>query len=66
MTVYQLRICYILLDGIIAIMKSTENGTGSSKKMDGNWNRNNLKSTRRIYTFGILKCSEKFKGLDLA
>jgi len=30
--------------------------TGSSKKMDGIWNRYNLKSTRRIYTFGILKC----------
>jgi len=39
--------------------------TGSSKKMDGIWNRYNLKSTRRIYAFGILKCSEKFKGLDL-
>ena len=38
---------------------------GSSKKMDGNWNRYNLKSTRRIYTFGIIKCSEKFKVLDL-
>ena len=39
--------------------------TGSSKKMDGIWNRYNLKSTGRIYTFGILKCSEKFKVLDL-
>ena len=39
--------------------------TGLSKKMDGIWNRNNLKSTGRIYTFGILKCSEKFKVLDL-
>jgi len=27
--------------------------------MDGIWNRYNLKSTRRIYTFGVLKCSEK-------
>ena len=35
--------------------------TGSSKKMDGIWNRYNLKSTGRIYTFGVLKCSEKFK-----
>ena len=26
--------------------------------MDGIWNRYNLKSTRRIYTFGVLKCSE--------
>jgi len=39
--------------------------TGSSKKMDGIWNRYNFKSTRRIYTFGVLKCSEKFKVLDL-
>ena len=39
--------------------------TGSSKKMDGIWNRCNLKRTRRIYTFGVLKCSEKFKVLDL-
>ena len=39
--------------------------TGSSKKVDGIWNRYNLKSTGRIYTFGILKCSEKFKVLDL-
>ena len=34
--------------------------TGLSKKMDGIWNRYNLKSTGRIYTFGILICSEKF------
>ena len=33
--------------------------------MDGIWNRHNLKSTRRIYTFGVLKCSEKFQVLDL-
>jgi len=39
--------------------------TGSSKKMDGIWNRYNLKSTRRIYTCGVLKCSETFKVLDL-
>ena len=39
--------------------------TGSSKKMDGIWNRYNLKSTRRIYTCGVLKCSEKCKVLDL-
>jgi len=39
--------------------------TGLSKKMDGIWNSYNLKSTGRIYTFGILKCSEKFKVLDL-
>jgi len=35
------------------------------EKMDGIWNRYNLESTRRIYTFGILKCSEKFNVLDL-
>ena len=39
--------------------------TGLSKKMDGNWSPYNLKSTGRIYTFGVLKCSEKFKVLDL-
>ena len=39
--------------------------TGLSKKIDGIWNRYNLKSTGRIYTFGVLKCSEKFKVLDL-
>ena len=33
--------------------------------MDGIWNRYNLKSTGQIYTFGILKCSEEFKVLDL-
>ena len=30
-----------------------------------NWNRYNLKSTGRIYTFCVLKCSEEFKVLDL-
>jgi len=39
--------------------------TGLSKNMGGIWNRYNLKSTGRIYTFDILKCSEKFKVLDL-
>jgi len=33
--------------------------------MDGIWTRYNLKSPWRIYTFGVLKCSEKFKVLDL-
>ena len=33
--------------------------------MDGIWNRYNLKSTGRIYTFRVLKGSEKFKVLDL-
>jgi hypothetical protein len=33
--------------------------------MDGIWNRYNLKSTRRIYKFGVLKFSEKFKVSDL-
>ena len=44
---------------------TTNSNTGLSKKMDGIWNRYNLKSTGRIYTFGVLKCSEKFKVLDL-
>ena len=35
--------------------------TELSKKMDGIWNYYNLKSTRRIYTFGVLKCSVKLK-----
>ena len=39
--------------------------TGSSKKTDGIWNRYNSKSSGRIYTFRGLKCSEKFKVLDL-
>ena len=39
--------------------------TGSSKKMDGISNRCNLKSTGRFYTFGVLKCSQEFKVLDL-
>ena len=39
--------------------------TGLSKKMVGIWNRYNLKNTGRIYTFGVLKCSEEFKVLDL-
>ena len=39
--------------------------TGSSKKMDGIWNRYNLESTWRIYMFGVLKCSENFKVLYL-
>ena len=29
--------------------------------MDGIWNRYNLKSTGRIYTFGVLKCLEILK-----
>ena len=33
--------------------------------MGGIWNRYKLKSTGRIYTFGVFKCSEKFKALDL-
>ena len=49
----------------IYIHKLLNLNTGLSKKMDGIWNRYNLKSTGRIYTFGVLKCSEKFKVLDL-
>ena len=33
--------------------------------MDGIWNRYNLQSTRRIYTFRTLQCSETFKVLEL-
>ena len=44
---------------------TTVDYTGLSKKMDGIWNGYNLKSTGRIYTFGVLKYSEKFKVLDL-
>ena len=33
--------------------------------MGGILNLYNLKSTGRIYTFGVLKCSEKFEVLDL-
>ena len=50
-------------DGVTKIVNALY--TGSSKKMDGIWNRYNLKSTGRIYTFGVLKCSEKFKVLNL-
>jgi hypothetical protein len=39
--------------------------TESSEKIDGIWNRYNVKSTGRIYTFRILKYSEKFKVLDV-
>ena len=35
---------------VIAVSDRAEN-TGWSKKMDGIWNRYNLKSTGRIYTF---------------
>ena len=54
------------MDWIHAAQEKDEwRSTGLSKKMDGIWNRYNLKSTGRIYTFGVLKCSEKFKVLDL-
>jgi hypothetical protein len=39
--------------------------TGSSKKMNGIWNRYNLKRTGRIYKFDALKFSEKCELLDL-
>ena len=48
---------YILMHRIFIL----ETYTGLPKKMDGIWNRYNLKSTGRIYTFGVLKCSEEFK-----
>ena len=59
-------VCPVLLGLLYAHgLVSQWRSTGSSKKMDGIWNRYNLKSTGRIYTFGVLKCSEKFKVLDL-
>ena len=48
-----------------SLEEEDEINIGLSKKMDGIWNRCNLKSTGLIYTFGVLKCSEKFKVLDL-
>ena len=59
---------YEMHGATIKIRKDNDMGdicTGLSKKMDGIWNRYNLKSTGRIYTFGVLKYSEKFKVLDL-
>ena len=50
----------------LEVSGAVDSYTGLSKKMDGIWNRYNLKSTGRIYTFGVLKCSEKFKVLDLS
>ena len=55
----------VLWNETIMFRASESDYTGLSKKMDGIWNRYNLKSTGRIYTFGVLKCSEKFKVLDL-
>ena len=49
----------------VAAQSERNEHTGLSKKMDRIWNRYNLKSTGRIYTFGVLKYSEKFKVLDL-
>jgi len=48
-----------------AVSHELRHYTGLSKKMDGILNRYNLKSTGRMYTIGVLKCSEKFKVLDL-
>ena len=58
---------YITVVGILEFSFGllTLSNTGLSKKMDGIWNRYNLKTTGRIYTFGVLKYSEKFKVLDL-
>ena len=50
---------------IVQPEQAKDDNTELSKKMDGTWNRYNLKSTGRIYTFGVLKCSEKFNVLDL-
>jgi hypothetical protein len=57
--------CAFTLDVFTVLYFNSSWPTGSSKKMNGIWNRYNVKSTRRIYTFGFLKCSEKFKVLDL-
>jgi len=62
-TLHLLVFCYnVQHTAEVREMKFT--GTELSKKMEGIWNRYNLKSTGRIYTFGISKCSEKFKVLD--
>ena len=55
------KVCFVAAVCVFVLIPNT----GSSKKMDGIWNRFNLKSTGRIYTFGVLKCSEEFKVLDL-
>ena len=54
--------CTARLGGSIT---ESDGNTGLSKKMDGIWNRYNLKSTGRIYMFGVLKCSEMFEVLGL-
>jgi len=46
---------------MVSIILFSTSYTGLSKKMDGIWNRYNLKSTGRIYTFGVLNFSEHFK-----
>ena len=55
-----------MIHRFLKMLRNREAYTGLSKKMDGISNRYNLKSTGRIYTFGVLKCSEKFKVLDLS
>ena len=69
---YSSLVIYALEDDAIKLFRNvwhviqlSGSNTGLSKKMDGIWNRYNLKSTGRIYTFGVLKCSEKFKVLDI-
>ena len=59
---------FLLLNNVTifrCVISAVFSNTGLSKKMDGIWNRYNLKSTGRIYTFCVLKYSEKFKVLDL-
>ena len=58
-------ISFIFIELYVANTRPVILYTGLSKKMDGIWNRYNLKSTGRIYTFGVLKYSVKFKVLDL-
>ena len=56
---------HTITDDVRPYAPASRLNTGLSKKIDGIWNRYNLKSTGRIYTFCVLKCSEKFKVLDL-
>ena len=58
-------LCLSVQDSVLLILKMYIYVYWVIERMDGIWNRYNLKSTGRIYTFGILKYSEVFKVLDL-
>ena len=45
------------------ILRIIQLDTGSSKKMDGIWNRYNLKSTGRIYTFPQIETFEQERAI---